>query len=80
MGSMALLLRGGTLIDGRGGAPRTDAALLIDEGRIRAVGSRAEVESGLDLEAPGFRIFDVTGKTIMPGLIDAHCHINYGEV
>jgi imidazolonepropionase-like amidohydrolase len=75
-----LLLRGGTLIDGRGGAPRTDAAVLIDEGRIRAVGARADVENGLDLDGPGLRVADVTGKTIMPGLIDSHCHINYGEV
>ena len=39
--STRLLLRGGTLIDGKAAVPRPDAALLIEDGRIRAVGSRA---------------------------------------
>lgn len=80
MTSTRLLLRSGTLIDGYGGPPRPDAALLIDDGRIRAVGARQDVEQGLDLDDPLLRVVDVAGKTIMPGLIDSHCHINYGEV
>src|SRR6266542_2780027 len=75
-----LLLSGGTLIDGTGAAPRADAALLIGDGRIRTIGARADVERGLDLRDPALRVTDVTGKTVMPGLIDSHCHINYGEV
>lgn len=75
-----LLLRGGTLIDGKAAAPRADTSLLIENDKIRAVGARAEVERGLDVADSTLRVIDVTGKTVMPGLIDTHCHINYGEV
>jgi imidazolonepropionase-like amidohydrolase len=75
-----LLLHGGTLIDGTGAPPRADAAVLVVDGRIRAVGVRAEVEGGVDRRDPALRVVDVAGRTIMPGLIDSHCHINYGEV
>src|SRR3989442_3446100 len=80
MASMKLLLKGGTLIDGKASAPLPDAALLIEDGRIRSVGTRAEVEKGLDPGDRDLQTISVAGKTVMPGLIDTHCHINYGEV
>jgi imidazolonepropionase-like amidohydrolase len=79
MAAQKILIRGGTLIDGKGGAPVSDGALLIEGERIRAVGARREVEKGLELKDPALRIVEAAGKTIMPGLIDSHCHINYGE-
>lgn len=47
-------------------------ALLIESGRIVAVGSRSEIEpdSGVD-------VIDLSGKTIMPALIDSHAHLGY---
>ena len=79
MASETLLLTGGTLIDGTGAPPRPDGAVLIVDGRIRAVGARTEVQRAVDShEQP--HVVDVSGKTVMPGLIDSHCHINYGEV
>jgi len=48
------------------------AALAFDEqGRIVAVGTNAEVTA----KAPGARQVDVQGKTVLPGLIDAHGHV-----
>jgi len=42
--------------------------VLVEEGRIVAVGK--------DLPVPeGAEVYDATGKVVMPGLIDAHCHV-----
>jgi imidazolonepropionase-like amidohydrolase/Tol biopolymer transport system component len=51
-----------------------DGVILIDGNRIRAVGPRASVAI-----PAGARIVDVTGKTIIPGLIDGHAHGPQGE-
>ena len=53
MASEKILIRGGTLIDGNGGAPVKGGAILIEEDRISTVGSRREVEKGLELRGPG---------------------------
>lgn len=47
-------------------------ALMIDGGRITAVGLRSEIESELGVE-----VIDLSGKTIMPALIDSHAHLGY---
>src|SRR5688572_29650885 len=65
-----VLLRGATLIDGTGAAPLADAAVLIEGERIVEVGPVARVES-----PPGTETIDVTGRTVMPGLIDCHDHL-----
>jgi imidazolonepropionase-like amidohydrolase len=79
MAAPKILIRGGTLIDGNGGPPLGDGALLIAGERIRAVGPRRDVERGLELGDPELKIIEAEGKTVLPGLIDSHCHINYGE-
>ncbi len=68
--SDAVAYVGATLIDGTGAAPIADAVLLVEDGRVSAVGS---TESG---QVPrGATEVDVSGKFIMPGLIDAHAHV-----
>src|SRR5262245_39159010 len=68
--STAVVLRNVTLIDGNGGAPLANAALVIDNGRIQFAGPSS------DLQAPaGASVQDLTGKFIMPGIINAHGHI-----
>ncbi|MCB0044548.1 MAG: amidohydrolase family protein [Caldilineaceae bacterium] len=64
-------IHNGTLIDGTGRAPIQDAALVIDDNRIKAVGTAA------DLPRPGRDVTDVDagGGTILPGLIDTHVHL-----
>jgi len=59
------ILRGGTVVDGSGGALR-EADLAMRGGIIEAVGS-------IEAEARD-RIIDVTGRYLLPGFIDAHSH------
>ncbi|MGD2137632.1 MAG: amidohydrolase family protein [Gammaproteobacteria bacterium] len=60
---------GGTLINGTGADPLADAAVVVTGDRIRQVGPAAQ----LALPA-GARTIDVSGKWVIPGLIDAHVH------
>lgn len=69
-----MLLTGGTVVDGTGAAPAPGVDVLLEPDRILAVGPDAAV-----LADPGARSIDVRGTTVMPGLIDAHCHITFGE-
>lgn len=61
---------GATIIDGRGGVPIRNGVLLIRNGRVVAVGSYSEVRI-----PPGTTIRDVSGQTIMPGIINGHGHV-----
>lgn len=69
------VLVGGTLIDGTGAPPRV-ASVHLSGDRILAVGDDADAVllSGDQVEQ-----IDVSGFTVMPGLIDAHVHITLGE-
>ncbi len=69
------LLRNGSIIDGSGAPPQRGSVLLRGN-RIHAVGAAVDEEN---LPKEGVRVIDATGKTIMPGLIDVHCHMSYGE-
>lgn len=66
------LIHNGTLINGNGGDPIPDGALLIDGSRIVAAGPLA----ALDLPPDTSRI-DAGGGAILPGLIDTHVHIAF---
>jgi len=63
------VLVGGTLIDGTGAPPIKDSIVILKDEYIVEVGKRDEVEI-----PAGAEVYDITGKTIMPGLIDSHCH------
>ena len=65
-----LVLEGGTLIDGTGGAPLADAVVVVDGNRITAVGTRGAVSY-----PDGAEVITLTGRTILPGLIDGHVHL-----
>jgi len=65
-----LVIQGGTLIDATGRPPLEDAVIVIEGNRFKAVGKRGEVAV-----PTGSRIIDAKGKTILPGLIDGHCHL-----
>lgn len=70
-----LLLRCGTLIDGTGAAAREDIAIEIDRGLIKSIRPWRTGRQGFD-QAATFR--DLTGQTVIPGLIDGHTHICLG--
>src|ERR1043165_7269467 len=65
-----LLLTNGRLIDGTGAQPKDGVALVIRGGRIAEVrDGRAGIDIG-EVEA-----IDLEGRTLLPGLINAHMHI-----
>ncbi len=64
------VLKGMTLIDGTGKPAQANSALIMTDGKITWVGPAAQ------LKAPdGAKTVDLTGKFVMPGLIDSHVHI-----
>jgi len=55
------------------GQPIEQGILLVQNGRITAVGDARTVRLSADVEQ-----IDMQGKTIMPGLVDSHSHIGEG--
>jgi imidazolonepropionase-like amidohydrolase len=68
-----LLIKNGTLIDGSGRAPNPNAFLAVEGNRISHVSPTGDV---LRPETPEDTVIDAAGKFILPGLIDAHCHLS----
>ena len=68
--SDAIVLQGATLIDGSGGPPVTDAVIVVRGGHIESVARVNEIAL-----PRGATVLDLTGKTVIPGLIDVHAHI-----
>src|ERR1700738_3652748 len=60
------------VIDGTGAPPRDDQTIIIRDGRIAAVGASRSVA----LPA-GAQVIDLTGKTVIPGLVMVHEHLFY---
>src|SRR5262249_3574568 len=54
------------------GAARPARCLLVRDGRIAAVGQPGEIRAAA---SPGAAVVRLDGATIIPGLIDAHCHV-----
>ncbi|MBI4278256.1 MAG: amidohydrolase family protein [Armatimonadetes bacterium] len=67
---MRVAITEGTIIDGTGAAPVPQGVVLVDDGRITAVGPRARVAI-----PEGTRVVRVPGCHVIPGLIDAHNHL-----
>jgi len=61
-------IRAGTLIDGTGAAPVRNAVILVQEGRITAVGANVQIPNGAT-------VIDLSAATVLPGFIDAHVHL-----
>lgn len=57
------------LFDGTGAAVRPDAAVLVEDGVI------ARISDACDAVPEGSEVVDLGGRTLMPGLIDAHAHL-----
>lgn len=61
--------KGGLLIDGTGAEPVVNSLVLVEDDKIAYAGADREI-------GPDYEVKDITGKTIMPGLIDSHLHFS----
>src|SRR5438046_10008045 len=67
-----VVIKAGRLIDARAGTILTNQAILVAGERIKEVGPRSAVTG----QAPaGAKVIDLTGATVLPGLIDCHTHV-----
>lgn len=64
-------LVGGDIIDGLSDVTKKDMTLLIENGRIKSIGKRTEIQI-----PKGAEVIDLRGKVLMPGLWDMHAHSN----
>jgi len=62
-----IVLRGATVVTMKGTEVIADADIVIENNRIKSVGKRGSIPAGA-------RMFDVKGKTIVPGFVDTHAH------
>ena len=61
---------GATMIDGRGGSPVSNAVVIVRGDKIVAAGNRKSTTI-----PPHAEVFDAAGRTLLPGFIDSHFHI-----
>ncbi|WP_293860071.1 amidohydrolase family protein [uncultured Alsobacter sp.] len=72
----AVLFQNANVIDGAGRAPFA-ASVLVSDGKIEAVGPEADARA--NHLARRIDRLDVAGRTLMPGLIDTHCHLAFDD-
>jgi predicted amidohydrolase YtcJ len=66
-----LIITGGPIVTMEGDQPTTAEAIVVDDGKITFVGSKADA---LKQKADGTVLKDLGGRTLMPGFIDGHAH------
>jgi imidazolonepropionase-like amidohydrolase len=71
-----VLIAGGNVIDGTGSAPQAKTDVLLKGDRIVAVGKNLAIDAA---DSANAETIDASGLTVMPGLIDAHVHVTFGE-
>jgi imidazolonepropionase-like amidohydrolase len=72
VGPAAVLYEGARLIIGDATPPIESGVFLVQDGQIRAVGARGVVQA-----PAGAKHVDLTGKTVMPAMVNVHVHIGY---
>ena len=68
--SRTVVFQGGTVLDGTGGRPLKQAAVVVRDGRIESVGLAITTKVPKDAE-----VIDFKGQTLLPGLISDHSHV-----
>jgi len=69
-----LAVTGARLIDGTDGAPQDGMTVVIEKGRFIAIGKSGSVAIPRNAV-----VIDAKGRTVVPGLIDAHFHMSYPD-
>jgi len=77
MSENVLVVQGGRLIDGTGRPPIDNSVIVIEAGRFKAIGRSGEIPIPADAQ-----VIDISGKTVLPGFIDGHGHLEdfHGEL
>lgn len=66
--SELIVVKAGKLIDPASGTVSVNQVIIIEKGKIKAVGSDIQVPSGVN-------VIDLSKSTVLPGLFDAHTHL-----
>ena len=74
---MRLYLKNLRLIDGTGAPARAGAALVIEGDTLVHVGPLATAD---EPNGPEVETIDLGGRTVIPGLVEAHIHLSYNNV
>src|SRR5438477_6373802 len=69
------LFEGARVITGDGSAPLEDAVILMENAKITGVGHKGDLTA-----PPGAARVDLTGKTVMPALVDTHTHLGWAVI
>lgn len=70
IGKGVVVIKAARLIDGTGGAPITNAVVVVTDNKITAVGTATSVST-----PAGANVIDLGNVTLLPGFIDAHTHL-----
>jgi len=76
-GKKTIVISNGTIIDGNGKPPIRNETIVIQGNRIKSIGRLPNEVRNEDLGPVD--VIDAAGQWIMPGLIDAHTHLSYGN-
>src|ERR1044071_4856767 len=73
----AIVFEGARLITGDGSAPVEDSAFIVENGKITSVGGRVGIRAA---PPEGAVKVDLTGKTVIPALVDTHTHLGWAVI
>jgi imidazolonepropionase-like amidohydrolase len=71
-----IIIEGGTVVDPETGHSVEDGVLVLEGGRVSAVGSRNETRRAAAALSGRARVLQASGRWVLPGLIDVHVHAN----
>jgi imidazolonepropionase-like amidohydrolase len=69
------LYEGAMLIVGNGSAPLENSAFLVENNRFGRIGRKGQLQA-----PPGAARIDLTGKTVMPAIVNAHNHLGWAII
>ncbi|MFF2317191.1 amidohydrolase family protein [Arthrobacter sp. NPDC058097] len=71
-----MIIEGGTIVDPKTGHVVEDGVLVLEGGRVSAVGNRNETRRAVAALGGRAHTVDASGRWVLPGLIDVHVHAN----